>query len=210
MLAKFDEINKISENRKRRSIPYDEYFGEMDLSEDEKEERKEFAQILEIILLFVFLSIIETNEYKEAQQIIYEKYINAAKEFLGLNSVPSYIDDYARQLANETVRVINENPDNEYYLSKDRAMFVAENEANVIGNYRQQAKAIKQGFTKKKWVTMRDVKVRHTHEEVDGETIDIFSPFTVGKSKMMFPKDYSLDADAKEIVNCRCVLEYLK
>lgn len=38
--------------------------------------------------------------------------------------------------------------------------------------------------------------------------IDIFEPFEVGNSLMMFPKDHSLGAQVKEIAGCRCSLKY--
>lgn len=43
---------------------------------------------------------------------------------------------------------------------------------------------------------------------VDGKTINIFKPFTVGESTMMFPLDQSLGASLREICRCRCVCKY--
>ena len=43
---------------------------------------------------------------------------------------------------------------------------------------------------------------------VDGKTISIFRPFTVGESTMMFQLDQSLGASLREICRCRCVCKY--
>ena len=46
----FDELNVPN----RRSIPYDEYFDEMDIDEEKKEKRKSFAKKLDDVMLFIF------------------------------------------------------------------------------------------------------------------------------------------------------------
>lgn len=50
----FDELNQLSQldKLKRKSMDYEEYFGEMDLEEEEKEERISLAEKMEIIFLF--------------------------------------------------------------------------------------------------------------------------------------------------------------
>lgn len=97
----------------------------------------------------------------------------------------------------------------DFNTSLNRATLIAANSANAVGNYRQLLEAIKTGRTQKKWITMRDNRVRHTHIIADGQTVGIFEPFVVGDSYMNFPKDESLGAEMKEIAGCRCVCEYL-
>jgi hypothetical protein len=87
-------------------------------------------------------------------------------------------------------------------------MYNAENEANSVKNYTDYRKAIEKGKTKKKWIDMRDKRERKTHLEVGGTVIPINEPFVVGNSLMMFPKDDSLGAADKEIINCRCSVKY--
>ena len=87
-------------------------------------------------------------------------------------------------------------------------MFIAENEANTDMNYLEYVKAVNDGKTKKKWIDMKDKRERKTHLKVGSMTIPIERPFPVGDSLMQFPKDFSLGADAKEIVNCRCSIQY--
>lgn len=215
----FDEQNIIGDKnsgkeRKQKSIPYEEYFGEMDLPEEEKKKRIELARKIELVILFYFMmrsdNGIEAIGIDYYEELIYQKIILIANEYMGASNTSSYIDDYARQISKDIVRATEENQDDDYYTSNDRAVFVAENEANSIGNYKQQSDAVKDGKKYKTWISQRDNKVRHTHSAVDGKRIGIFEEFLVGESSMMFPKDTSLGASAEEIVNCRCVVHYSK
>jgi len=60
----------------------------------------------------------------------------------------------------------------------------------------------------KTWLTRNDSKVRPTHMALEGTTIDINQNFIVGGSSVRFPGDGSLGAALKEIINCRCRLQY--
>lgn len=192
----------------RISIPYGEYFGEMELSDEEKEERTELAKELEVLFLFLFMSYKKERE-NEIKKILQDKYKDIATAFIGAEKESSYIEKYSKEIIEETIRVTNENIDDPYYTSWDRAIAISENEANVIGNYRQQLQAVKAGKKNKTWLTMNDNKVRHTHKEIDSLTIPIFEPFQVGDSKMMFPKDAeTYGAEMKEIAGCRCIVQY--
>ena len=95
-----------------------------------------------------------------------------------------------------------------YWTSKDRARIIAENEANAFENYNDYKAAKAKGYTKKRWLTELDDKVRLTHTLVEGETVDIDGFFLVGDSKMRFPMDTMYDPDPNEIVNCRCACVY--
>ena len=101
-------------------------------------------------------------------------------------------------------------PQDPYMVSVDRAINVAENEANAILNGDEYITAVKNGCTKKRWKSYRDERVRADHADVDGQVVDISRPFRVGKYVMMYPKDDSLGAGLEEIVNCRCSVEYIK
>lgn len=200
MLSIFDKLSG-----DRISIDFEEYFGEMLLPEKEKEERKALAKELEVLFLFMLMDYRE-EDIKKVKPILQEKYKDIAMAFLGTKKESSYITEYSKQIIDETIRATNENIDDPYYTSWDRAMFIAENEANSIGNYRQQMDAVKSGKKYKTWLTMNDDKVRHTHKEIESLKIPIFESFQVGDSKMMFPKDSN--GEAKEVIGCRCVLEY--
>lgn len=60
------------------------------------------------------------------------------------------------------------------------------------------------GFTRKRWVTMHDAKVRETHADADGQTVALGEPFYVGGYPLMYPGERG--APPALVINCRCVL----
>lgn len=100
------------------------------------------------------------------------------------------------------------NAKSDYWLSYERASNIANSETNTFLNYTDFVEAKERGYTHKSWLTMLDNKVRDTHEEVEGQTIGIDEPFHVGNSEMRFPHDLALSPDPKEVINCRCAVEY--
>lgn len=218
---KIDELN-VNRTITKRAIPYSIYFGEMDLTEEEKEKRIALANSFEEVFLFLFTVL--SIEIALGNEVDVEYYTDMLARRLEMAITGQgfdigdyeYIKQYCKNVASEIIvgtiadngkEIKNNDP---YLTSGDRAMFIAENEANAVRNYLQLEEALKKGFTKKKWVTKHDRKVRHTHELVDGETIGIYDTFLVGDSEMMFPKDTTLGAEAREIVGCRCICKYFK
>ena len=202
MVREFDELNQL-----QRSTPYEKYFGEMELTEEEKKKRIAIAEDLEIIFLYFFL-LYQENPDGNYESMIAEKYIEVAKEYLEFAETPAYISDHAEEFSKNLVRATMEHDEEEYYISQDRAMVNSENEANVIGNYGQQVQAVKSGKKYKTWITMADDRVRHTHNEVDRTMIGIFDLFHVGDSVMSYPKDTTYNPEEKEVIGCRCTVHY--
>lgn len=67
-----------------------------------------------------------------------------------------------------------------------------------------QAKA--NGATKKTWQTMKDLRVRDTHDYLDGVTVPLDAEFYTFKgNKTQYPGQFGV---AEEDVNCRCWLTY--
>ncbi len=61
----------------------------------------------------------------------------------------------------------------------------------------------------KKWRTMRDERVRHSHAVMNNQRVGFMDPFVSGLGGLlMFPGDTSLGASDADIYNCRCSLEY--
>lgn len=208
-----DELNTIPKQKSvsSRALPYEQYFGEMELTEEQKEERVQLAEDFEDMMLFLFalLAVVSEFSYENIQFVVNQvesRYLSVLGEYMALDD---YLNGYAKQFAENTVRTTTEHSGDAWYTSSDRAMYVAENESNTSFNYSEYRQAIEQGKTQKQWITMRDKRVRHTHAEVDGETVGIEEVFLVGTSMMMFPKDDSLGASAKEIINCRCSVKYI-
>lgn len=204
----FDELNVLSENR--RSKPYEEYFDKMSISDEQKALRIAFSEQMEEVILFC-LSLIETmveNEEVDQEYIeneLSEQYIAIAAIYF---IVDDYITDYVRQFSHDVVQSTFDHIKEEYYLSRDRAMFISECEANTSLNYKEFTDAIKSGKKYKTWKDIGDKRERKTHLEVGGTTVPIRELFAVGNSLMLFPKDTSHGASSKEIVNCRCSIQY--
>lgn len=221
-LLEFDELNTLG--IERRSMPYEKFFGEMDIPEEEKEKRIEMAKRFELLFAFYFMAYGDENDDRDWVSYIAEHYTEIAMMFVTATVTPAYIQDHARRLAKEVTRVTNDRvsqadiaviedgddvPDDiVFWISRDRATLIAENESNTVGNYDEMVVAIRSGMTTKTWNTMEDSRVRKTHREVQGVTVGIFEPFTVGNSLLMFPGDDSLGADLEELANCRCHVTY--
>ena len=216
---KFDQLNNIATQKEsKRSIPIERYFDEMELTEEQKEERITLAYDLQKVfndlftLIAAFIMAGSDVDYEMLSGIAVMRYLDALKtQGIDLDDKYYTLNDYVARIVSEIVLTTKEHEtEDAYYLSKDRATNISENESNVIFNNVDMQRAIDKGYTQKEWRTFRDSRVRHTHTMTDGVTIGIYDAFHVGDSEMLFPKDDSLGADAKEIVNCRCVLKYHK
>lgn len=203
----FEELNIL---QTRKSIPYDKYFGEMDLTKEQKEKRKSFAEKLDDVMLFIFalFSIMKANEYTNREYVrkqLYDRYMDVVSGFM---TVDEYLNEYINQFSDNTIDTTILNIETPFFLSVDRAVLISENEANSVYNYQDFIQAILQGKTRKKWVDIRDNRERKTHREVGGKTIPIARAFDVGKYLMLFPHDLSMGAGMEEIANCRCTIKY--
>lgn len=210
MIFDFDEINNLH-NEDDYIL---KYFEDMDITQSGKDKRIDFSTKMYDIMLFVFALVKSMQEsgYIDEQYIILQltnRYFELIDDF---SMQSQYIQDYVGIFARQTVDVTLEHLQDidGYFMSNERALIIAVNEANTIFNYSDYDNAMNNGFIKKQWITEKDDKVRITHVEVDDSIVDINEPFVVGDSLLMFPKDTSLGASAEEIVNCRCSVKYLK
>lgn len=97
-----------------------------------------------------------------------------------------------------------------WYTSLDRAKFNAENEANTVLNRSDYLNAVEAGYSRKRWLTEHDSRVRPTHQEVEGVTIPIDSVFVVGNSVFGYPRDMTYSPEPNEYISCRCSIQYLR
>lgn len=204
----FDEIDDLSEDE---ILDIEVYFDEMELSDEEKENRKEFSESMMEIMLFIFslFSVMHQYDYINKQFIISQLQSQYSELVLQYMNIDKAVDDYIQKFSEEIVDATLKYPDEEYYLSDDRATIVSVNEANSILGYRQFQEAKNRGYTRKTWITEGDKKVRKTHREVDMQEIQIDEYFLVGDSLMMYPHDnITFDIDPKEVINCRCSVVY--
>ena len=207
-----DELNVFSEKGyKVRSMPYEKYFGEMALTKKQKEKRIQFAEkfedkLLEFLTLYS-LAIRYMQDDAFLRLKLQEFYFEVTAEYI---TVDKYIQDHATEYADNFIKATKKHKSDPWYTSNDRVKFNAENEANNVLNYGEFQDAIEAGYTKKRWRSMRDKKVRPSQREVDGEIIPIEDTFVVGDTLLRFPGDDEYDtSDGEQTVGCRCTLEYL-
>ena len=204
----FDDLNDT--DQKKLSVDYETYFGEMDLTDEEKEKRKKFAEELEKELLFFFAlyMIAKEIDYQDMQYVknqLEQRYRQVVERNM---EIDEHLENHISDFAQEIFEVTQNHLDDEWYTSGDRAVLTAENETNSVANYNDYRKAKKAGKKSKTWVTMNDKAVRHTHRVLDYKTIPINGVFLVGDSEMLFPKDETFGASMKETAGCRCVIKY--
>lgn len=211
----FDELNKLYLEEKGdnlRSMPFDEFFGEMDLSQEQKERRIETAKDIQeftlIALASMYLTYLEGGyEYLDTSVYMSEAY-RSMLDRMGIPLTDYFSSAHAENVATEIALATMNHSEDPYFYSEDRAMLIAENEANSIWNDSEYEDAIRSGKKTKQWRAIIDRTTRDTHKEVNGVTIPINEPFEVGDSLLQFPHDGSLGASDSEIVNCRCSVIY--
>lgn len=214
MALKIDELNNLTTSaKKKRAIPYREFFEEMGLDEEQVEERVEHSKKLAPILFFVITLIVMMieegyEEFNDAVEELVDEILDLFDEE-GLDiddELRDYVDDFAKEFVEHTAKRYKE----EFFVSEDRAEVVAENEANTVYNYEDFRRAVAKGEVYKIWVTKEDEKVRITHAEQDNVAIPILDNFEVGGYPMRFPKDTLYGAPLQETANCRCTIKYFK
>lgn len=209
MAMEIDELNVLMEYG--RSEPFETYFGDMNLTEEEKKRRIEVAEGLDDLMLFLFALIafmVESNSIDKdyiALQVS-NRYEAILKHYMGMDS---YLSDYIGRFAKTFIQTTFDRINDTWYLSADRSRFIAENESQSIWNHDEYRRAIEGGKTKKQWIDIGDKRERKTHKEVGGTVIPIDDVFAVGDSLMRYPKDESMGASANEIINCRCSIKYI-
>ena len=214
-----DELNVFQPEKKKRSknraVPYKRYFGEMLLTNAEVRERIRLAELLEGAFEHLFMFMSAQKDLNEPFDTFFliamtVEWVRDAIEGFGIDlDGISYLPQYIEKLSQEVVEATINNINDSYYLSNDRAKYIAENEANTVQNGVDFGTAVAKGKTQKTWHTMEDRHVRPTHADVDNVTIPINEPFHVGSSLMMYPKDAdTFGASPEEYVNCRCTVTY--
>lgn len=203
------------------------FFGEMDITSAEKRLRVVMAAALQRILLRYYdtvqrslviapfgldsaaLYAAAAAEFAQSYIELFNRYYPRYLEILGAASVGStsaWVRNHAVELSMQILDTSVGGCDIPLY---DRMLNTARTEVNAMCNMAQLDAARSRGFTRKRWKTFGDNKVRRTHREASGQTVPIDQPFIVGGYQMMFPCDCSLGAGVSEIANCRCTVQYL-
>ena len=205
----FDELNALVTNE--RSMPFEQYFGEMSLPKGDKSERIRMAEELEnnfIVTMSWLFTLAQSNrtDYEPVRKQIEDAYLCTIEKYA---DVDMYLSTYIKSFSYDVIESTERYKTQPYYYSLDRAKYMAENEVNTVINHARYVEAVNSGKTMKRWESIIDEVTRKDHIEVNGKYIPIGQAFRVGDSWMMYAKDTSLGASANQIVNCRCVTIYL-
>ena len=192
---KFDALNQLKR-----------FFSVMEV--EDRDKRVSFAQALNEALIYVFLLL--QTEFKVGNEInpgeyysILDSRIRDAYEKYSITPNEEYLSLVTKEIIDTTLR----HTDDPYFVSKDRALLIAQNETNTAFNLKNHDEAIEQGKQYKTWVTEQDSKVRMSHDEVNMQRIPINDYFQVGNDQMLFPHDY-INGSPENLINCRCVCTY--
>ncbi len=208
-ILELDEINRFETDTES----YEEYFDSVPyLTDKQKSDRVKLAknigdsfnQIFNIILLVMAYGYMNWDSIREQMETVTFIAVSAALN----DDIPDDVSTHLRAMVTDIADVTQRHSEEPYYLSDERSIGIGENISEQVLNDEDFRKAIESGRTGKEWVSMKDSKVRETHDIADGQTRKITEPFVVGDSLLMFPGDWSLGADAKEIMNCRCGIRY--
>ena len=79
---------------------------------------------------------------------------------------------------------------------------IARTESTAMFSYVTEREIARMNYPGKRWVSVRDSKVRHTHTEANGQAVRVGESFIVGGFALLGPGDPS--APPQERINCRC------
>jgi len=107
----------------------------------------------------------------------------------------------------EAARQISREYGTEFY----RAERLVRSSYNSASNHANLEAILDAGYTKKKWLTSRDARVRRPtpsnpfdHRSAEGQTVPVDQPFIVSGEQLMYPGDSSRGASIGSLANCRC------
>ena len=206
-LLPFDELN----TPKVEVEPPEKYFSKMDISKKQREERIEATNDFYDVLLFLFaLLAIETElteDYGFAYKEFYIRFSNVVQKYGRMNE---YMKDYIAQRTKEIFDITKENfPLGGWWTSSERAIAIGENDANSVLNYEELQKALDAGYRYKIWKGVLDTRERKDHVNMEKRKIPIDEYFVFPDCMMMMPHD-DINGTARQVVGCRCSLEYTK
>ena len=208
MARTIDEINDI--RKEYSDVDIDTYFEPMPITEEQKEERRETAEDLWWVLLLLFALIRESIEsgnldYAFIYDTFRDSYADVVSKYADLDDyINLYINKFTRDTLDTTWENLDiSNPDS-FWTSNRRAIGIAVNQANVILNYEDLLKAIRDGKNCKVWHTQRDNKVRKEHALLEGKKVGILDFYLVGESLLQFPCDEVHCSNVKDTAGCRC------
>ena len=177
--------------------------------------QRERAEADKHLLYAAVYAAIMSSSYIELSNRYFTRYVKSiTNSATGISEYSrKWIETHSVQFAKEiqqTTQKFVDSGDYDNAFSVSRAKNISRTEVNALCECATLESFYQSGYNGKMWVSFKDNKVRSTHKAADGQTRKLFEPFDVGNSQLMFPQDSSLGASAKEIVNCRCVMQPVK
>lgn len=91
-----------------------------------------------------------------------------------------------------------------FKTSTKRAKTIARTEVIGTTNFGRFGQMQHTGYTRKKWFTAKDERVRSDHAKMHGESVEIGNKWILPDgSQLRYPGDYM--GTAKQVINCRCI-----
>lgn len=199
---------KMARTTKNDELNIIDFFSEMNLPQEEIDKRIAMAQRIKEMYHRIFVTLKAKQKVSNdfGEDFIEDMIVDGYKGIFAENEV-QFIDDHIEETAKDVAQVTIKRIGDAYYLSDQRAIVIAVNDANTICNYEYEESFKNKGYKYKTWDTMKDLRVRHTHIVADGQKVGIDDMFEIGNCKMRFPCDTEYGT-AEETVNCRCVAIY--
>lgn len=154
----------------------------------------------------------DKNTQDSVRQTEIQKIVDSYRQTLNNRLIDVFGDkpyepEYVSRLTDEIIDTTTRHPDDDYYLSKERALLIGQNESNTTFNHIDYTEAKESGKQYKVWYAELDDRTREDHIEVDGTRIPIDEMFDVGGEQLRYPHDFMFGS-AKNLVNCRCTCRY--
>ena len=204
---RIDEINKGSFDYAKY---IDEYFEPMDISEEQKDERRKASRDFRDFLLFLFTLLAVQDEYSSIDWEYFEAQfvIEFERNALKYARDTDLLKEFVRDKAEDFTRITREHyGEDSYWTSDERATYEAVNDANAVLGYEELEEAKDNGYRYKTWKTELDNRFRKDHRSMEGKKVKIDDYFVFPDCMMLMPHD-DVNGTEKQTSNCRCSVKY--
>lgn len=164
----FDELNALVTNE--RSMLFEQYFGEMNIPEEDKAERIHMAEDLEnnfIATMAWLFTMAQSNktDYEPIRNQIEDSYLETLRKY---TDVDKYLGTHVKSFSYDVIDSTKSHKNEPYYYSLDRARFMAENEVNTAINHARYMEAVNSGKTMTVFIWHREVpyQTRKTEKSI--------------------------------------------
>lgn len=182
------------------------------LEKQEKVANNKDLSTSEIILALELFTIPLIKQYRVFSDKYYSMYVSliSNSDKTGYTKADNWIKQHSVDFGNWVQSTTLKEFENENTFSDSRIKDIVRTETNELCQLATLDGFYREGYTRKKWIAFLDKKARDSHIAANGQIKRLDEPFCIGDSLLMFPQDSSMGASAKEIVNCRCIMQPVK